>query len=157
MEQDFCQSFLYWGGHPDPCQRFRLDKHELMRIFPEKKYDVYLICLISLAAITPAWINYDIIANDGMGIYVPLTKLLLSGDFKEAFSGVFRQREPFPLYELLMLLVAKITGFEAETAGRLVSVGSFIAGAVGVYCLSGLLNNGSRWVSAYQCAFLSYK
>ncbi|MFY9167958.1 MAG: hypothetical protein WAP09_06735 [Desulfomonilia bacterium] len=102
------------------------------------RHDAWVVFAISVCAILPAWLNYDIIARDGAHLYVPVAKMFLNGEFQEA---VFSPLRPLvlPLYEFLVFLMAKVTGFGLETSGRLVSVISFLFAAVGIYKVADIL------------------
>ena len=92
------------------------------------------VLLLSICAILPAWMNYDIIARDGAGLYIPVARCFLDGRFSEAqkYVPIF----PLPLYETLIFVTAKLSGLTLEVSGRLVSAVSFCAGAVGIYKLT---------------------
>ncbi len=92
-----------------------------------------IVFFISILALIPAWINYDIISMDGAVFYVPVARLFLEGNFHEALYGKLEPLFPLPLYELLIFITAKMTGFSLETSGRLVASGAYVLGSIGIY------------------------
>lgn len=102
------------------------------------RQDAWIVLAISMLAILPAWLHYDILSHDGAHLYIPLAKMFLSGKFQEAVSSPFKPLF-LPLYELLIFLTAKITGFDLETSGRLVSMVSFLFAAVAIYKITDIL------------------
>ena len=100
--------------------------------------DAWLVLAISICAILPAWINYDIISRDGAHLYIPVAKMFLNGEFKEAILSPLRPLF-LPLYEFLVFLMARLTGLGLETSGRLVSVISFLFAAAGLYKVTHIL------------------
>ena len=100
--------------------------------------DAWLVLVMSICAILPAWINYDIISRDGAHLYIPVAKMFLNGEFHEA---IFSPLRPLflPLYEFLVFLMAKLTGLGLETSGRLVSAISFLFAAAGLYRVAHIL------------------
>ena len=94
--------------------------------------DAYAVLIVSALALAPAWINYDIISNDGASYYLPITELLREGKFLENIHSGLRPLI-VPLYEILIAVTATITGLGLETSGRLVSAVCFLLAAVGMY------------------------
>ncbi len=88
---------------------------------------------VSILALIPAWVNYDIISTDGVYFYIPVAKLFLNGNFHEALYGKLEPLFPLPLYEFLIFMTAKITGFSLETSSRLVASSAYVLGSIGIY------------------------
>lgn len=91
------------------------------------------VFFVSILALIPAWVNYDIISMDGAVLYVPVAKLFLEGNFYEALYGKLEPLFPLPLYEFLIFMTAKITGFSLETSSRLVASSAYVLGSIGIY------------------------
>jgi hypothetical protein len=116
-----------------------------------------IVFLVSIVALIPAWMNYDIIARDGAHLYVPVATLFLEGRFHEALFGPLRPLFPLPLYEFLIFVVAKISGLPPEISGRLVSAGSFVLGSVGIFRVSELLLKNREMALLSVLFYLSNK
>lgn len=104
---------------------------------------VFLICILSLL---PSWMNYDIIARDGAHHYVPVAQLILEGRYYDILFGPYNAQYPLPLYEVLISLVARISGLGLETSGRLVSAMCYTIGCLGIYKLTELVSQ-NRFIS----------
>jgi hypothetical protein len=96
----------------------------------------FLVLFASFLALMPAWIHYDIIARDGAHLYVPVARLFYEGRFHDAIFSIYQPLFPIPLYELLIALVARVSGFSLELSGRLISAAGFIIGSLGIYKIS---------------------
>ncbi|MDT8272270.1 MAG: hypothetical protein RRA35_03665, partial [Desulfomonilia bacterium] len=93
------------------------------------------VLAVSIFAIVPMWLNYSIIAKDGASLYVPVARLFLQGEFREALFGPY-QPLILPLYEFSIFVVAKLTGIGLETSGRIVSALCFVLGGLGMFKLT---------------------
>lgn len=101
-------------------------------------WDIWLVALLSAGALLPVWLSYDIVSRDAAHLYIPVAKLFLEGKYLEAVTGSLKPLL-LPLYEILIFSLAKISGFELETSGRLISFAGFVIGALGLYKVSDLL------------------
>ncbi|MGC9338029.1 MAG: hypothetical protein ACP5EQ_08120 [Candidatus Cloacimonadia bacterium] len=92
----------------------------------------WVVLLVGVLAITPALINFDIIARDGANFYIPVAELLMKGRFHDV---IWSPLNPFiiPLYEFLIFIVARVSGLDLESSGRAISIVSFIFGTLGIY------------------------
>jgi hypothetical protein len=97
---------------------------------------ISIVFFLSVLALIPAWINYDIISMDGVMLYIPVARLFLEGNFYEALYGKYISLFPLPLYETLIFITAKITGLGLETSGRLVAAAAYVLGSIGMYRFS---------------------
>jgi len=79
-------------------------------------------------ALLPAWMNYDIISRDGAFQYIPAARVFLEGNILQGFL-----RPQLPLFPMIMAVVAKITGFDLEMSGRVVSYLAYILAAIGMF------------------------
>ena len=100
-----------------------------------------IVFFISILALLPAWINYDIISTDGVYFYIPVARLFLEGNFHEALYGKLEPLFPLPLYEILIFITAKITGFSLETSSRLVASSAYVLGSIGIYKITKQIAN----------------
>ncbi len=87
---------------------------------------------MSILALIPAWINYDVIALDGANYYVPFARSICEG----TFSGYADSWFPLPIYENLICCLSRISGFDFETSGRLISSVFYVIAAMGLYRLT---------------------
>jgi len=78
--------------------------------------------------------------------------MIMNGKFLEAVSSPLKPLF-LPLYELLIFLIAIITGFGLETSGRLVSAVSFLFAAVAMYKITDILFK-DRAVSFFSVVML---
>jgi hypothetical protein len=88
-----------------------------------------LVFLMSILALIPAWINYDVIALDGANYYIPIARSICEG----TFSGYDGSWFPLPLYENLICCLSRFSGFDFETSGRLISSVFYVIAAMGLY------------------------
>jgi hypothetical protein len=88
-----------------------------------------LVFLMSILALIPAWINYDVIALDGANYYVPIARSICEG----TFSGYDGSWFPLPLYENLICCLSRFSGFDFETSGRVISSVFYVIAAMGLY------------------------
>lgn len=102
------------------------------------RQDPWIVFAVSICAILPAWLNYDITSRDGAHLYLQVAKMFLNGEFREA---IYSPLMPLflPLYEFLVFLMAKVTDLGLETSGRLVSVIGFLFSVVGMYKVADVL------------------
>jgi hypothetical protein len=119
-----------------------INKHvDLQAIEMTPDYVLISIILgLSILALTPVWINYDIIAMDGTTLYVPVSKRFLERNFFDVFFGLNLNQTGIPFYEFLISLLSKATGIGLETSGRLISALSYVFGSVGIYKLIRILS-----------------
>jgi hypothetical protein len=116
-----------------------------------------LVFSISILALIPAWINYDIISTDGVYFYIPVVKLFLKGNFHEALYGKLEPLFPLPLYEFLIFITVKITGFSLETSSRLVASSAYVIGSVGIYKFTKEIANNRATALISVLLYLSHR
>jgi hypothetical protein len=107
-----------------------------------------LVFLMSILALIPAWINYDVIALDGANYYIPIARLICEG----TFSGYDGSWFPLPLYENLICCLSRFSGFYFETSGRLISSVFYMIAAMGLYRFS-LALSGEKIVGLLSVMF----
>jgi len=108
----------------------------------------FLVLVVSMLALLPAWLHYDIISRDGAFQYIPVARLFLDGNIVGALS-----RPQLPLYPMLMAALSWITGVDLELSGRLISGLSFILASLGLYKVTELVFK-DRWASLLAVLFL---
>jgi hypothetical protein len=107
-----------------------------------------LVFFMSIFALIPAWINYDVIALDGARLYVPIAKSICQRTFS-SFDGSWF---PLPLYENLICCLSKFSGLNFETSGRLISSVFYVIAAMGLYRLT-LVLSGEKIVGLLSIIF----
>lgn len=107
-----------------------------------------LVVLASGCALLPSWLHYDIIANDGAFLYIPVAELFLQGRLQEAFLA-----PQLPLFPLLIAGVSAFTGMDPELSGRMIAAAAFAIAALGLYRL-GMLLFRQRWVALLAVLFM---
>jgi hypothetical protein len=137
-------------------------KHQLSKAFfildnAPKHIIAGAVFVITLGALVPSWLNYDIIARDRAHLYVPVTKLLLQGRFHEALFGSYNPLFPLPLYEFFISVVARFSGLSLETSGRLVAVMAFVGGSFGIYIDTFLIAKDRSYALLSVILYLSNK
>ncbi len=103
-----------------------------------------LISVLAIAAIIPAWLNYDIIARDGAFQYIPTAKLFYDGNLAQAMS-----QQQLPFFPMALAIFSLITGVDFETSGRAVAVIAYVVAAFGMF------KAGSMICSSRLCGFLA--
>jgi hypothetical protein len=103
-----------------------------------------LIFVLAIAAIIPAWINYDIIARDGAFQYIPTAKLFYEGNLAQAMS-----QQQLPFFPFALAVFSLITGVDFEMSGRIVAVIAYVIAAFGMF-KAGSMICGNR-----LCGFIS--
>jgi hypothetical protein len=107
-----------------------------------------LVFFISVFALIPAWVNYDVIALDGASLYVPIARSICEG----TFSGYGDSWFPLPLYENLICCLSKFSGLNFETSGRLISSVFYVIAAMGLYRFT-LVLSGEKIVGLLSILF----
>lgn len=107
-----------------------------------------LIILVSVCALLPSWLHYDIISNDGAFQYIPVAELFLLGRFREALLT-----PQLPLFPLLIAGASALTGLDPELSGRMIAAVAFVIAALGLYRVSMLLFQ-QRWIALLAVLFM---
>ena len=121
------------------------------------QFIVGAILILSILALIPIWINFDIISPDSVRRYLPVAQLFLEGRFHDALYGPHQPIFPLPLYEFSVFLMAKTTGFDLELSGRLVSSLSFVLGSFGIYKVTELIFKNRSMALLSVIFFISNK
>ena len=95
-----------------------------------EKIVLLIVFMMSLGALIPAWLNFDIISRDGAFVYIPVADLYLQGKYVEAMSS------ELPLYPMMLAFFSSISSLDLEMTGRIMSAVFFILSAIGLYCLA---------------------